>query len=185
MGEITVEQRLDRMESRIAIGELPCRYARAVDARDIDAWVGLFIEDVNCGRYGTGREALAGFITPLVKGFYRSIHYVCGHVVDFDSDDRAHGTVYCRAEHEDGDKWVVMGIVYFDDYVRRDGQWFFERRREKHWYSVDREDHLRPPFSLWPGKEHELPALPHCFESWDQFWADTAPEALGKITRQP
>ena len=34
-------------------------------------------------------------------------------------------------------KWIVMAICYFDTYERRDGQWYFLKRSEKHWYSSD------------------------------------------------
>lgn len=178
-------RRLERMEARVAIGELPCRYALAVDSRDIDSWVGLFVEDVDCGRRGTGREALRTFIEPSVRTFYRSIHQICGHVVDFIDDDTATGTVYCRAEHEDGDKWVVMAIIYFDRYVRRNGEWFFERRHEKHWYSTDVLERPAPPFQQWEKWANRLPDLPKDFPTWAPFWAAMEEAELADITNQP
>lgn len=181
----TLIRRIERTEARQAIAELPARYALAVDARDIDAWVNLFVEDVDCGRRGKGREALRSFIAPSVKTFYRSIHQICGHVVDFIDDDTATGTVYCRAEHEDGDQWVVMAIIYFDRYVRRDGRWFFERRQEKHWYSADVLERPRPPFQLWEAWADRLPQLPGDFPTWARFWEGTPPEDLARMTRQP
>src|SRR5689334_22508970 len=100
--------RLDRVESMQAIGQLPIRYALAVDSRDLDTWVGLFVEDVDCGRRGRGREALRSYIAPAISQFYRSIHQLCGHRIVLDDVDHAHGVVYCRAEHEVGGQWVVM-----------------------------------------------------------------------------
>jgi hypothetical protein len=181
----TLEQRIDRIESRLAIGELPTRYARAVDGRDIDAWLALFIEDVNCGRFGTGREALRQFIEPNFRSFYRSIHYICGHTVDFIDEDTADGTTYCRAEHEDGDQWITMGIVYFDRYVRRGGTWYFERRREKHWYSADEADRPHAPFQLWDRYTDHLPELPQAFPTWAGFWDKVSGEEIARLTRQP
>lgn len=178
-------RQVGRIEARQAIGELPARYAIAVDSRDIDAWIHLFVEDVDCGRRGRGRDALRSFIEPNLRTFYRSIHQICGHVVDFIDDDNATGTVYCRAEHEDGDQWVVMTIIYFDRYVRRDGRWFFERRREKHWYSADVLDRPHPPFQLWSNFPDQLPHLPGDFPTWAKFWDGSEPEALAAITRQP
>jgi ketosteroid isomerase-like protein len=180
-----LEKRLARMEARMAIAELPCRYARAVDARDIDAWVALFVEDVDCGSHGRGREALRRFIDPAVRTFYRSVHFVCGQVVDFESDDAATGTVYCRAEHEDGDQWVVMAIVYFDHYVRREGEWFFERRKERHWYSADVLTRPRPPFQLWERWSDRSPQLPQDFPTWNGFWGRSADSDIASITGQP
>ncbi len=67
-----IEARLDRVESALAIQQLPIRYAMAVDGRDIDSWVNLFVADVNCGSYGCGRDALRNFIEPMLTNFYRS-----------------------------------------------------------------------------------------------------------------
>ena len=53
--------RMERIESHLAIQQLPIRYALAVDSRDLDAWVQLFVEDVDCGSHGVGREALKRF----------------------------------------------------------------------------------------------------------------------------
>jgi len=72
-----LEKRLARVEAQLAIQQLPVRYAVAIDARDLDAWVNLFIPDVDCGAHGKGREALKRFIDPAVRTFYRSIHQVC------------------------------------------------------------------------------------------------------------
>jgi uncharacterized protein (TIGR02246 family) len=177
--------RLDRVESRQAIADLPARYARAVDSRDIDAWLNLFVEDVDCGRRGRGREALRSFIEPSVRSFYRSIHYVCGQVAEFIDGDTAEGTVYCRAEHEDGDQWIVMAIIYFDRYVRREGRWYFERRREKHFYSTDVLERPAPPFQQWEKWANRLPELPDAFPSWRAFWSGTCEGEIATLTAQP
>lgn len=178
-------RRIERIEARQAIGELPCRYAIAIDARDIDGWLNLFVEDVDCGRRGRGREALRSYIEPSVREFYRSVHQVCGHVVDFIDDDTATGTVYCRAEHEDGDRWVVMAILYFDRYVRRDGRWYFERRQEKHWYSTDVLERPAPPFQQWEKFAHLAPHLPADFPTWRPFWDSMDGDALAALTARP
>lgn len=178
-------RRIDRIEARQAIAELPARYARAVDSRDIEAWLTLFIDDVDCGKRGKGREALRRFIDPNLRTFYRSIHFIGGHVVDFEDADHANGTVYCRAEHEDGDRWIAMAIVYFDRYARRDGTWYFVERREKHWYSANVLDRPAPPFQHWPRWANRLPELPGDFPSWRPFWASSSDAEIGAITAQP
>ena len=43
------DARLDRLESLAEIRQLPYRYALAVDSRDMDALVGLFVPDVRVG----------------------------------------------------------------------------------------------------------------------------------------
>lgn len=177
--------RIDRIEARQAIGELPVRYARAIDARDIDAWLSLFVDDVDCGRRGRGREALRGFIEPSVRTFYRSVHLVCGHVIDFEDADTASGTVYCRAEHEQGGQWIVMAIIYFDQYARREGSWYFVKRKEKHWYSADVLERPAPPFQLWEIYAKRLPALPGDFDTWRPFWHPSSDEEVATLTALP
>lgn len=176
--------RIDRLESVAAIQQLPIRYALAVDGRDIDAWVSLFVDDVDCGRRVKGREVLRTIIEPALRTFYRSVHQICGHRIEFDDADHAHGVVYCRAEHEDAGKWVIMAIAYFDTYERRDGEWYFVRRREKHWYAADWEERPAAPFTGWATHQNP-PDLPQAFGSWDAFWAEEAPDKIAALTAMP
>src|SRR5436309_9764615 len=94
--------RLERTESLLAIGQLPSRYAMALDARDVDTLVSLFVEDVEAGKKRRGRPALRAWYDVVLRRFYRSVHLVCGHQIDLVDADHATGSVYCRAEHEDG-----------------------------------------------------------------------------------
>jgi len=181
-----LRRRIDRIESMQSIQQLPIRYAIAVDSRDLDAWVGLFVEDVNCGRLGRGRAVLKSIIDPQVRTFYRSIHQICGHQVDFVDDDHATGKVYCRAEHEDRGRWVVMAICYFDEYERRDGRWYFVRRKERHWYSTDVLARPgQPVFQNWDAWPDAKPELPHAFPSWTAFWNEGDPATPGVLSSTP
>ena len=110
MSHLGLAERVERIEAHLAIQQLAIRYAMAVDARDMDAWVGCFRPDVDMGRHGTGREALRRYIDPMVRRFYRSVHQICGHRIELTTKDTATGAVYCRAEHEVGDEWIVMTI---------------------------------------------------------------------------
>ena len=177
----SVEARLAALEARLEIGQLPIRYALAVDSRDIDAWLGVWEPDVDCGRHGRGRDALRSMLTPMVKTFYRSIHLICGHRIELLTDNTARGKTYCRAEHEVGERFIAMAICYFDDYRRVDGEWFFSRRRERHWYAADVLE--RPQAVSFRGwDESAVPALPGAFESWAAFWQDVDTTGL---TREP
>ncbi len=171
-----VERRLDANESPLAIGQLPIRYAMAVDGRDIDTWVSLFVPDVQVGRDAFGRDALRAHIEPLLRSFGRSVHQICGHRVELDPTDRdrASGATYCRAEHEVDDRWIVMAICYFDEYERVDGEWLFRRRREKHWYAADINEHPQAVgFDSW--HNGSPPALPGAFPTWASFWGVSCP----------
>jgi len=188
VGSITNEEiaeRLDRIESRDAIKDLVVRYAIAVDSRDVDAWIGMFVPDVNCGRFGVGREALRQSIEPALRNFYRSVHFVGGHTVDLDGADRATGMVYCRAEHEVGARWIVMAIIYLDEYARLDGRWYFVRRKERHWYATDMLDRpIGEGMSQW--EQHlKPPALPDIFTSWKDFWDAAGDGAEARVTQHP
>jgi hypothetical protein len=175
--------RLARLEARWAIGQLPIRYALAVDSRDLDAWTGLFVPDVDLGRAGRGRAALRARIEPQLRWFYRSVHLICGHRVELgpdgeDGPDSATGSVYCRAEHEVGDRWIVMAIRYDDEYRRVDGEWLFARRREHHWYAADVGEHPQSvAFDSWGVAGHP-PALPGLDPAWSGFWSGADVERL-------
>jgi SnoaL-like domain len=172
--------RLQRVEDMLAIGQLPIRYAMAVDERDVDAWVDLFVPDVRVGA-AVGRDALRKYITPSLHMFYRSIHQIVGHRIDITDEQRASGNVYCRAEHEVDDRWIVMAIRYDDEYRKADGRWHFVRRKENHWYAADVTE--RPQtvnFDSWL----PTPARPNLPRSstWHTFWegVDTS-----SITQHP
>jgi hypothetical protein len=165
-----LSRRLAAVEARLDIGQLPIRYALAVDGRDVDAWVGLFEPDVDMGRHGRGRDALKAYITPQLQTFYRCQHQICGHRVELLTETRARGKTYCRAEHEVGGRFIVMAICYDDEYTCVGGEWFFARRKEQHWYSADVLE--RPQdvdFESWH-EEASLPPLPHAFPTWSSFW---------------
>lgn len=190
MSEPSLLARIERIESQLAIQQLPPRYALAVDSRDLDGLVNLFAPDVDCGRWGKGREALKAFYDPTLRQFYRCHHQIVGHVIDLDPEfqDRATGKVYCRAEHEDGDKWVVMAICYFDDYVRYDGQWCFHSRTERHWYSSDiLERPGEPQLQNWDrfNKPRNQPSLPDSFAHWQAYWARSSADEINALTRKP
>lgn len=49
---------LAQLLARDEMSQLAERYALAIDCRDLDSLVALFVTDVDCGRFGSGREAL-------------------------------------------------------------------------------------------------------------------------------
>lgn len=182
MAEPTVAQRLARVEARQEIGQLPIRYALAVDQRDVAAWVALFVPDVDMGRRGSGRQALREYIEPQLRWFYRSVHLLAGHRIELgpDGSDTATGQVYCRAEHEVDDRWIVMAIRYDDVYRRVAGEWLFQRRLEHHWYAADLVEHPQAvEFDSW--RTGGDPALPGVDPAWQKFWSET----VGAPTNRP
>ncbi|OHV32264.1 MULTISPECIES: nuclear transport factor 2 family protein [Pseudofrankia] len=127
----SVEARLDRMESLAEIRQLPYRYALALDSRDMDALVALFVPDVRVGRDAQGRDALKAWFSAQMSHPKTSVHFVGNHVVDFDGPEEAHGIVYCRDELEwpERGEWEIGVLQYWDSYRRVDDHWCFQRRR--------------------------------------------------------
>lgn len=171
----TLDERLDRMESLAAIQQLAQRYGLALDSRNMDDMVALFVPDVRVGRGETGREALKEWFTRTMSQYGASVHFVGNHVVDFDDADHAHGIVYCHDELErtETERWEQGKLQYWDTYVRVDGEWCFERRQFHRWYIVDA---LERP-ARGAGNEDTASvlttsALPEAFPSWSKFWED-------------
>lgn len=171
----TIEDRLDRMESLAAIRQLPPRYALAIDSRDMDSLVQLFVPDVRVGRDESGRDALKRWFTTTMRGPKTSVHFVANHIVDFDDADHARGIVYCRDELErpERSEWEVGMLQYWDSYVRVDGEWCFQRRRFHRWYICDAL--TRPTHGAGVnvgGDSLTTHQLPEAFETWARFWED-------------
>jgi len=163
---------LARLLARDEIRELAHRYAVAVDSRDLDSLVALFVDDVRAGAEGVGREALRRDFERQLRAIGVSILLVGNHVIDFDDDDHAHGIVYCMAQIQDGERWIRQAIRYDDAYARRGGRWCFVRRKHLLWYGVDeaRNPLLQPPAN-WPQSHTGRGTLPESLDTWRRFWA--------------
>ncbi len=169
----STEERLDRMESLSAIEQLPRRYALCLDSRDMDALMELFVPDVRVGRDEHGRDALKEWFVATMSQMRTSIHITANHVIDFDDADRAHGVVYCfdQLERPVTGEWDQGHLQYHDSYVRRDGDWFFQRRKFHRWYICDAL--TRPANGLGASDDANgltTNMLPESFDSWQPFW---------------
>ena len=184
MTDAALLARIDRLESLDAIRQLPARYALALDMRDMDALVWLFPSDVRVGKDRSGRAALRAYMDGTLRSpFTGTSHHIGGHIIEFDDPDHAHGVVYSKNEHETPvpggrDEWVIMQMMYVDDYVRQDGRWYFARRLPLYWYAADLN---KPPVGeakmRWPGTEPVEGNFHKLFPSWAEFWArDGAPD---------
>ena len=172
---------VDRLWSVHQIRDLAHRYAVAVDARDLDAIVALYVDDVRAARLPdgtlrTGRDALKDTFDESLRAIGVSILFVGNHVIDFEADaggspDRARGIVYCRGLIQDGDRVVEQAIQYRDVYERRDGRWLFVRRVHVLWWGVETAER---PYSQrpanWPEHHDGLGTVPYDVASWQAFW---------------
>ncbi len=162
---------LDRLLAYEEIRGLVARYALATDSRDLDALVGLFVDDVQVGRDRFGRDALRESFDAQLRAIGTSILDVGTHVIDLVDDDHATGHVYCKAEIQDGDRWIHQAILYRDTYARRVGHWYFVRRRHDLFYGAEvGVNPLTLPPANWPEHHDGIGTAPELFPTWHEFW---------------
>jgi ketosteroid isomerase-like protein len=174
------EARLARLLAYEEIRQLAARYAVATDARDLDALVRLFVDDVRVGADLTGRAALREFFDRSLREVGITILNVGTHAIDLDDDNHAHGIVYCRGEVQVEERWVIQAIQYRDTYERRDGHWYFARRLHLLWYGRDvGSSPLGLPPANWPEHHTGTGELPGLWPTWRAFWGDGRSEEPG------
>ncbi|MDX1735676.1 MAG: nuclear transport factor 2 family protein [Halioglobus sp.] len=178
MADATLEARIDRLESLDEIRQLAAKYSLSLDMRDLDAHVNLFAPDIRVSRDHTGRSHLKRWLDDTLRlQFTGTSHHIGNHIIEFDDPDHAHGVVYSKNEHEtpcaDGStEWVIMQMLYWDNYERIDGRWLFRRRLPCYWYATDLN---KPPVGdnkiRWPDRESYEGAYHELWPSWQEFWS--------------
>jgi hypothetical protein len=179
MTDQTLLARLDRLESLDEIRQLAAKYALSLDMRDMDAHVNLFVPDIRVSRDKVGRAHLKRWLDDTLRlQFTGTSHHIGNHIIEFEDADRAHGVVYSKNEHEtpcaDGrSEWVIMQMLYWDNYERLGGRWYFRRRLPCYWYATDVN---KPPVGdnkmRWPDREAYEGAYHELWPSWATFWAN-------------
>jgi hypothetical protein len=183
MSDESLLARLDRLESLDEIRQLAAKYALSLDMRDLDAHVNLFVEDIRVSRDRVGRAHLKRWLDDTLRlQFTGTAHHIGNHIIEFDDADHAHGVLYSKNEHETpradgGSDWVIMQMLYWDNYERRAGRWYFRRRLPCYWYATDLN---APPVGehkmRWPDREAYDGAYHELWPSWAAFWAN-APDS--------
>ncbi len=174
--------RVERLESIDEIRQLAAKYALSLDMRDLDAHVNLFAPDIRISRDRTGRHELKLWLDDTLRNqFTGTSHHVGGHIIEFEDTKHARGVVYSKNEHETGPEWVIMQMMYWDDYERIDGRWYFRRRLPLYWYAVDLN---KPPIGekkmRWPDRESYSGGWHGLWPSWQEFW-DNPPAGLPEV----
>jgi ketosteroid isomerase-like protein len=159
------------------IRQLAARYALAVNLRDVDALVELFVDDIRAGRDRVGRDALKESFARHM-GAAVDILEVTTHVIDLVDRDHATGTVYSSCELGDRTHWERQAIAYEDAYERRDGLWYFARRDHLLFYGVDAgPSPLDQEPARWPRSRTGRGSVPYDWPSW-QAYCDRQPAKL-------
>ena len=162
-----------RLVAHDEIRMLASRYAVAVDSRDLDALVALFVPDVRVGGDGLGRDALRASFAASLSQVGVTILQVGTHVIDLIDADHATGTQYTAGQVEDGHRWIHQAIVYRDTYERRDGRWLFVRRVHELFHGVEAwANPLDQEPADWPRRPDGRGTAPGSFPTWDAFWRD-------------
>jgi len=141
---MSIEQRVQALEDRIAIRELVDQYTYCADTRDAEGQMAIFTEDTNFEVYMdekiveptqvvTGRKNLRPVFDDLNQ-YLSTMHFNGQSTVKLEGN-KATGTTYCRAYHlkvEDGaQKLMIAGIRYYDKMVKQAGIWLFSERKLK------------------------------------------------------
>ncbi|NDH53815.1 MAG: nuclear transport factor 2 family protein, partial [Betaproteobacteria bacterium] len=140
----------------------------------MDAHVNLFAPDIRVGRDKVGRAHFKVWQSDTLRHqFTGTSHHLGQHIIEFKDADHATGVVYSKNEHECGAEWIIMQMLYWDDYERIDGAWYFRRRLPCYWYATDLN---KPPIGdmkmRWPGRQPAYGSFHDLFPSWREFWAD-------------
>lgn len=162
---------LEQLLAHEQIRQLASRYAVAVDSRDLDTLVELFVDDVQVGRATFGRDALRASFVESLSAVGVTILQVTTQVIDLVDDDHATGVVYCAGQVQDGERWIHQSILYRDTYERRDGSWYFVRRVHELFHGVAAPTNpLDQEPANWPERSHGRGTAPASFPTWQDFW---------------
>jgi 3-phenylpropionate/cinnamic acid dioxygenase small subunit len=124
------------------LNQLVYRYAAAVDACDVEAFLDTFHSDARLRTYHpdsdepftdfVGHDKLASVPNTMRQMFRRTAHQMTNHLVDVDGDT-ATGSLLCTARHlstnPDDRAALVVVIRYVDRYDRRAGRWRISDRQ--------------------------------------------------------
>jgi hypothetical protein len=158
---------VDQLLAYEQIRQLTSRYALAVNMRDLDALVDLFVEEVKSAGGGTGREALKDVFRSHLSVAEVAVLEVTTHVINLHDAERATGTVYSRCEMGAPGQWARQSIAYEDRYERRDGVWFFVNRNHLLFYGVALPERpLDQVPANWPERVVGRGSLPYDWPSW-------------------
>jgi hypothetical protein len=166
---------VEQTVARVEIQQLAYRYSSALERRDIDAMVDLFVPHARFGPFGEGPAALRRLTEESLAGMQLTVVLVHNHLIEFDATDRAHGEVWARCYAQtDTDGYLEQLLRYEDRYELHEGRWRFLHRRHRLWFGAAvSPSPLAQPEAHWP--EHQVGVGDIPFENpefvrwWDEF----------------
>ena len=141
---MTIEQKIQQLEDRLALRELIDQYTYCADTRDAPGQMALFTTDTNFEVYMDDKSDTPTQVVKSRKDLFpvfdnlntylATMHFNGQSTIKLDGD-RATGITYCRAYHlniKDGaQQLMIAGIRYYDIMVRQGGAWLFAERKLK------------------------------------------------------
>jgi hypothetical protein len=122
--------RIRRLEDIEAIKMLKYKYFRALDSKLWDELAQCFTDDATTG-YSDGDlrfqgvDEIIGFLKSSMRDSFFGIHHGHHPEIEVTSESTAHGVwaFYSYMIDSQEKMGLRMGALYYDDYVRIDGQW--------------------------------------------------------------
>lgn len=133
---LSLEQRVDALESRNAVIDLCATYNRGVDTHDEELWMSVWHDDAayNIGdTFGNhaGPDQIRAILHTLRDYFHEMHHYATNIVVTIDPDDPDVATALVDADVTATDRAgraMMLAASYVDRFERRAGRWGFAVR---------------------------------------------------------
>jgi ketosteroid isomerase-like protein len=177
---MTLEQRIARLEARVAIRELVARYCFTIDARDVEGIGQCFTRDgvfrsqdgvMNAG----GRDAVVEQFHGRFAVLGPSNHFTHDHLIQFDDGDprRATGIVNSHAEVVRNEEPLLASLRYHDEYAYEDDRWRFRVRSLAFFYYLRPSDYQTVMMSSLRNRAYPTPHpadFPEGLVSWQQYY---------------
>jgi len=152
---VSADGRVERLWAIHEIQQLAYRYAHAFALRDRELMLSLWADtDVPVKLPALDRHRLRADLDRWWETLGTVLLHVTNHVIEFDDDEHASGSVHCLGQIDLGHLFVDQTILYRDRYVRRDGHWLFATREHLLWFGQERDHHpFRQPPARWPRRQ--------------------------------
>lgn len=134
-----LDDRIRRIEDRLAIAELQTRYTIFIDNHDLHEVGPLFARDARFrsadGVMGAvGREAICDQFRGRFAALGFGFHVTHDHLIELVDENHAWGVVSAHAEVVRNGQPMIAAIRYHDIYVREDRAWRFADRELRFFY---------------------------------------------------
>ncbi|GMW05630.1 MAG: hypothetical protein AMXMBFR8_04270 [Nevskiales bacterium] len=139
LSEPTLTERLQQLEDRAALKALVDTFSNLADTKSVDAQVLLFTEDATVDSWSGGKQVSSftgrkqiGEAFSAYLALFDTVYHMNGQQTVELHGDGATGVSYCLVVliGKDGDRRFrnTAGVIYHDEYVRRDGRWLIAKR---------------------------------------------------------